>query len=65
MIEVNKFGIEPVERYSGYIVIEILDKQKLELIERFIETLEACKCGIKSHEFKVNHTIKEWERYKP
>ena len=62
MIEVNRFGIEPVESYLGYIVIEILDKHKKELIDKFIETLETCKCGIKSHEFKINRIIEEWKR---
>ena len=39
MIEVNRFGIEPVESYLGYIVIEILDKHKKELIAEFLERL--------------------------
>ena len=62
MIEVNKFGIVPGKKYLGYIVIDILDKNKQDLIQRFIKTLEDCKCGIKSHEFKINKIIKEWKK---
>jgi len=62
MIEINQFGINPLWTYKGRTVIEVLAQQKQELIKRFIETLEGCKCGIKSHEFKINRIIEEWKK---
>ena len=60
MSEVNRFGIEPVESYLGYIVIEILDKHKKELIAEFLEDLRETDMGCGWNEY-IEHLIKKWE----
>ncbi len=39
-----------------------VDEELKALKKRFIEILHQCKCGIKSHEYKINKIIQEWEK---
>ena len=38
-----------------------IDSKCKPLIEIFIKSLEKCKCGIKSHEYKVDKMIKKYQ----
>ena len=62
MSEVNRFGIEPVESYLGYIVIEILDKHKKELIAEFLTDFETVVEYFKLDGHLVGALREKWEK---
>ena len=62
MIEVNRFGIEPVESYLGYIVIEILDKHKKELIAEFLTDINIIDNLYGKESITIFNIREKWEK---
>jgi len=62
MSEVNRFGIEPVESYLGYIVIEILDKHKKELIAEFLTDINIIDNLYGKESITIFNIREKWEK---